>query len=125
MVRKGSNFDPHLCDGLSTASLLEKALKWARAPTFQLSLILRSDKSLGHSLEMICTDVLASAHLDNGNPEILLSSMTHFFKFLPGPQGAQGQVWPLHLIRGGRPAPEVTAIPAMSFNGPRAVVQVG
>jgi hypothetical protein len=38
---------------------------------------------------MICADFLAGAHLDNGNPEILLSSMTRFFKFLPGEQRQQ------------------------------------
>jgi hypothetical protein len=35
---------------------------------------------------MICADFLAGASLDNGNPEILPSSMTRFFKFLPGEQ---------------------------------------
>jgi hypothetical protein len=29
---------------------------------------------------------MAGAHLDNGNPEVLLSSMTRFFRFLPGEQ---------------------------------------
>ena len=38
---------------------------------------------------MICADFLAGANLDNGNPEILLSSMTRFFKFLPGEQRQQ------------------------------------
>jgi hypothetical protein len=40
-------------------------------------------------LEMICADFLAGANLDNGNPEILLSSMNRFFKFLPGKQRQQ------------------------------------
>jgi hypothetical protein len=35
---------------------------------------------------MICADLLASANMDNGNPEIPLYSMTRFFKFLPGEQ---------------------------------------
>jgi len=35
---------------------------------------------------MICADFLAGAHLDNGNPEMLLNSITRFFKFLPGEQ---------------------------------------
>ena len=39
--------------------------------------------------EMICADFLAGANLDNGNPDILLSSMTRFFKFLPGEQRQQ------------------------------------
>ena len=38
---------------------------------------------------MICADFLAGANLDNGNPEILLSSITRFFKFLPGKQRQQ------------------------------------
>jgi hypothetical protein len=35
---------------------------------------------------MICADFLAGANLDNGNPDILLHSITRFFKFLPGDQ---------------------------------------
>jgi len=33
---------------------------------------------------MICADFLAGAHLDNGNPEILLNSISRYYKFLPG-----------------------------------------
>jgi hypothetical protein len=47
------------------------------------ALMLGSDKSRGYCLEMICADFLAGAHLDNGNPEILLNSMSHYYKFLP------------------------------------------
>jgi hypothetical protein len=35
---------------------------------------------------MICADFLAGAHLDNGNPEILLNSISRYYKFLPAPQ---------------------------------------
>jgi hypothetical protein len=35
----------------------------------------------GYSLEMICADLLAGAHLDNGNPEILLNSISRYYKF--------------------------------------------
>jgi hypothetical protein len=35
---------------------------------------------------MICADFLAGANLGNGNPEILLSSVFRFFKFLPTEQ---------------------------------------
>ena len=35
---------------------------------------------------MICADFLAGAHLENGNPEILLSSISRYYKFLPGAQ---------------------------------------
>ena len=46
-------------------------------------LMLGTDKSRGYCLEMICADFLAGANLDNGNPEILLQSITRFFRFLP------------------------------------------
>jgi len=62
--------------------ILEQAIETA-------ALMLGSDKSRGYCLEMICADFLAGANLDNGNPEILLSSMTRFFKFLPGEQRQQ------------------------------------
>jgi hypothetical protein len=38
---------------------------------------------------MICADFLAGSNLANGNPEILLSSMTRFFEFLPSEQQRQ------------------------------------
>jgi hypothetical protein len=50
------------------------------------ALMLGTDKSRGYCLEMICADFLAGAHLDNGNPEILLSSISRYYKFLPGKQ---------------------------------------
>jgi hypothetical protein len=40
----------------------------------------------GCCLEMICADFLAAAHLDSGNPEILLHSISRYYKFLPGEQ---------------------------------------
>ena len=45
-----------------------------------------SDRSRGYCLEMICADFLAGVNLDNGDPEMLLFSMTRFFKFLPEEQ---------------------------------------
>ncbi len=48
--------------------------------------MLGSDKSRGYCLEMICADFLAGAHLDNGNPTILLSSVSRYYQFLPAPQ---------------------------------------
>lgn len=45
-----------------------------------------TDKSRWYCLEMICADFLAGAHLDNGNPEILLNSISRYYKFLPGKQ---------------------------------------
>ena len=50
------------------------------------ALMLGTDKSRGYCLEMICADFLAGAHLDDGNPAILLQSIQQFFKFLPGEQ---------------------------------------
>jgi hypothetical protein len=46
-------------------------------------LMLGSDKSRGYCLEMICADFLAGANLDSGNPDVLLFSITRFFRFLP------------------------------------------
>src|SRR5208283_4556419 len=59
--------------------VIEQALETA-------ALMLGSDKSRGYTLEMICADFLAGAHLDNGNPEILLNSISRYYKFLPGEQ---------------------------------------
>jgi hypothetical protein len=50
------------------------------------ALMLGSDKSRGYSLEMICADFLAGAHLDGSNPEMLLQSISRYYKFLPSPQ---------------------------------------
>jgi len=57
--------------------VVEQALETA-------AMMLGTDKSRGYCLEMICADFLAGAHLENGNPQILLQSITRFFKFLPG-----------------------------------------
>ena len=59
--------------------VIERAIETA-------ALMLGSDRSRAYCLEMICADFLAGANLDNGNPEMLLFSMTRFFKFLPGEQ---------------------------------------
>jgi hypothetical protein len=50
--------------------------------------MLGSDKSRGYCLEMICADFLAGANLDNEDPETLLHSVSHYFKFLPQSQKA-------------------------------------
>ena len=63
----------------SQIPVIEQALETA-------ALMLGTDKSRGYCLEMICADFLAGANLDNGNPELLLQSVTRFFKFLPGEQ---------------------------------------
>jgi hypothetical protein len=61
----------------------------ARGPTWTIETAARmlgTDKSCGYCLEMICADFLAGAHLDNGDPEILLNSISRCYKFLPGEQ---------------------------------------
>jgi hypothetical protein len=62
----------------SQMPVIERAIETA-------SLMLGSDRSRGYCLEMIC-DFLAGANLDHGDPEMLLFSMTSFFKFLPEEQ---------------------------------------
>jgi hypothetical protein len=59
----------------SQMPVIERAIETA-------ALMLGSDRSRGYCLEMICADFLAGANLDHGDPEILLFSMTRFFKFL-------------------------------------------
>src|ERR1035441_1922089 len=63
----------------SQIPVIEQAIETA-------ALMLGSDKSRGYCLEMICADFLAGAHLDDGNPEILLNSISRYYKFLPGEQ---------------------------------------
>ena len=49
--------------------MIEQAIEMA-------ALMLEADKSRGYCLEMICADFLEGAHLDNGDPEILLNSIS-------------------------------------------------
>ena len=63
----------------SQSPVIEQAIETA-------ALMLGTDKSRGCCLEMICADFLAGAHLDDGNPEILLHSISRYYKFLPGEQ---------------------------------------
>src|SRR5713101_7126054 len=60
----------------SQSPVIEQAIETA-------ALMLGTDKSRGYCLEMICADFVAGAHLDNGNPEILLNSISRYYKFLP------------------------------------------
>src|SRR5215468_4632472 len=48
--------------------------------------MLGSDKSRGYCLELICADFLAGAHLDSDDPEILLNSISRYYRFLPEAQ---------------------------------------
>jgi hypothetical protein len=63
----------------SQSPVIERAIETA-------ALILGSDRSRGYCLEMICADFLAGVNLDHGDPEMLLFSMTRFFRFLPEKQ---------------------------------------
>ncbi len=63
----------------SQMPVIEQALDTA-------ALMLGSDKSRGYCLEMICADFLAGAHLENGNPKVLLCSMLRLFRSLPAAQ---------------------------------------
>ena len=63
----------------SQMPVIEQALDTA-------ALMLGTDKSRGYCLEMICADFLAGAHLEDGNPQILLLSMLRFFRFLSAAQ---------------------------------------
>jgi hypothetical protein len=47
------------------------------------ALMLGTNKSCGYCLEMIYADFFAGAHMDNGDPEILLNFISRFYKFLP------------------------------------------
>jgi hypothetical protein len=60
-------------------AIIEQAIETA-------ALMLGTDKSRGYCLEMICADFLAGAHLDNGDPEILLNSISRYYQFLPSEQ---------------------------------------
>jgi hypothetical protein len=63
----------------SQIPVIEQAIETA-------ALMLGTDKSRGYCLEMICADFLAGAHLDNGNPEILLNSISRYYKLLSAKQ---------------------------------------
>jgi hypothetical protein len=63
----------------SQIPVIEQAIETA-------ALMLGTDKSRGYCLEMICADFLAGANLDTGDSQVLLHSITRFFKFLPGEQ---------------------------------------
>src|SRR6201993_4890055 len=63
----------------SQIPVIEQAIETA-------ALMLGSDKSRGYCLEMICADFLAGANLDSEDPEILLHSVSRYFKFLPASQ---------------------------------------
>ena len=63
----------------SQMPVIEQAIETA-------ALMLGSDKSRGYCLEMIYADFLAEAHMDSSDPEVLLRSISPYYKFLPAPQ---------------------------------------
>ena len=63
----------------SQMPVIEQAIETA-------ALMLGSDKSRGYCLEMICADFLAGAHMDGSDPEVLLRSISRYYKFLPASQ---------------------------------------
>ena len=63
----------------SQMPIIEQAIETA-------ALMLGSDKSRGYCLEMICADFLAGAHMDGSDPEVLLRSISRYYKFLPASQ---------------------------------------
>ena len=63
----------------SQIPIVDKAIETA-------ALMLGSDKSRGYCLEMICADFLAGANLDSSDPELLLKTQLHYFKFLSSEQ---------------------------------------
>ena len=50
------------------------------------ALMLGSDKSRGYCLELICADFLAGASLDGADPDMLLCSVSRYYRFLTDPQ---------------------------------------
>jgi hypothetical protein len=63
----------------SQLPIIEQAVETA-------ALMLGSDKSRGYCLEMICADFLAGANMDGSDPEVLLRSISRYYRFLPAPQ---------------------------------------
>jgi len=51
-------------------------------------LMLGSEKSRGYCLEMICADFVAGASLEGHDPEVLLQSLTRYYKLLSASQQA-------------------------------------
>jgi hypothetical protein len=60
----------------SQLPVVEQALETA-------ALMLGTDKSRGYCLEMICADFLAGAHLQDANPENLLTSLRSLYELTP------------------------------------------
>jgi hypothetical protein len=80
----------------SQVPVIEQALEIAAR-------MLGSDKSRGYCLEMICADFLAGACADNSAPDLLLSSVRRYFRFLS--KGQQDRFTEEILAERQRPSP--------------------
>ncbi len=63
----------------SQVPIIERAIETA-------GLMLGSDKARGYCLEMICADFLAGASIEGNEPEILLQSLSRYYRLLPAAQ---------------------------------------
>lgn len=63
----------------SQMPIIERAIEAAAS-------MLGSDKSRGYCLEMICADFLAGASIDGNDPEVLLQSLSRYYRLLPAAQ---------------------------------------
>ena len=63
----------------SQIPIIERAIETA-------GLMLGSDKARGYCLEMICADFLAGASIEGNEPEVLLQSLSRYFRMMPAPQ---------------------------------------
>ena len=80
--------EKHLTGAAEASDLVYFKLYKSQIPVVEQALetaaqMLGTDKSRGYCLEMICADFLAGAQLDHGDPEILLTTLCRFFRFLP------------------------------------------
>ena len=63
----------------SQLAVIEQAIETA-------ALMLGSDKSRGYCLEMICADFLAGAQVEGADPDVLLQSLSRYYRCLPKAQ---------------------------------------
>ena len=63
----------------SQIPIIERAIETA-------GLMLGSDKSRGYCLEMICADFLAGASIESDSPDVLLQSLSRYYRLLPATQ---------------------------------------
>ncbi len=79
--------EKYLTGASETSELVYFKLYKSQLPVIEQALemaarMLGSDRSRGFCLEMICADFLSGVNLENGDPDILLSSVRRLFSFL-------------------------------------------